>query len=518
MHRGTDAMALEPHELLEELARARARFRKEREREESIYQRDLAGLAAARKEADALGEDAVRERRRLLDLRRRLLVRWKKHWAAQRNRTDAQKTEITADRLALEAERRAIAAERESLLADKGRIHRGWEALSEEEQAWKLNRTMKDAEQAARQRELDEYALRMANEEAAWKKLNEALVTTVERKRVELDGLQRRIDFLRPAAFSDAIRTDDTAVPHDLERQTFQLRIARETWRAEEVETLAELEEIAGTLVDREASLEQREAEVEREASRIEQEREHLKRKRVELEANEARLRQQESTRQLERDSQAFEVEHLKLVLRRRTGGMHKLAASWAARRRMDAKELRSDLGRCRAILALWCSEIGSAEKTKADLRAKAVELAGRAAAVEQARALLLESTPVATAYIERQQRRVEREFARQFREAAADRAVIAFNVAGLEGAGQQIIDGMTALHRERAQARDEWADWELKMAEGRAETDRLREDVEYHKARHAAADRVIHHLRGEIERLGRSMIESGESPRRQAA
>src|SRR5262249_9208084 len=153
--------------------------------------------ARDRAEAARALEQAGRERRRLVELRRRLRRRWKRHWGGQEQDLRRREEEVARQAERLRAERGVLTRARLRFHGDaelgRRQIEDGWGELDKGQRQWQAERERQEAELARKERELHEGRMALAaaqRDHAAREARARAARAALER---EAEGLENRV-------------------------------------------------------------------------------------------------------------------------------------------------------------------------------------------------------------------------------------------------------------------------------------------------------------------------------------
>jgi hypothetical protein len=149
-------------------------------------------------------QQAGKERRRLIEMRKRLKKRWRKHWQVHEAALERREHELKAERAHLARESEKLQQERKQLMqaqlrfnseVELGRrqLQEEWQQLGLAQQQWEACLNQEHAERARRLRELDRRAAELA---AAEQKLAEQRCAAEQLQlqlRRETEGLETRI-------------------------------------------------------------------------------------------------------------------------------------------------------------------------------------------------------------------------------------------------------------------------------------------------------------------------------------
>jgi len=158
-------------QLREQAQAARLALQKERAVYHETVDRTRRDLTDAQKEVLQAQDQAQRERKRLVELRRRLKQRWHRHWLAESRALGQRESALTAQRQQLEKHTEALQRQRGELAQERLRatgdmelgkrhLQDEWAKLRQQQQAWNAGRRREQAE-------LNQRAAALARGEAA---------------------------------------------------------------------------------------------------------------------------------------------------------------------------------------------------------------------------------------------------------------------------------------------------------------------------------------------------------------
>ncbi len=423
-------------ELYRQLSLARVDFRADKDDREADFAQQVRDLAELREELEAREEQAARQRGRLLDLRRRFIKRWKKHWTTQRTRLHREAAELENARSRFEAEFANFEEDRRRFCShvevEQGRIDYGWAQLRLAERGAKVERASQDAE-------LDRRRWEVTGEEVRLKELQDSSQSkwmALERRcaelRVEADGLESRIVNLRAALLqldeqrdkvsgqspqaaepsTVASRTEPAPVPLRTEReqalvrrsedldarqcalleQADRLRADHEAWRTEQLRIADDLAGLAEQVRRRESHVACDEQAVAFEREHLELERAWFNQTCTRSEAWQAKQAAIEATWRSELARRDIDLRLRTQNLERRENALLELFRRWSDRRRNEVEYLRSEIHRCQKLRTAGSAQQAILEQREQAIEKRQNEVESRALVVETARRKFLVS------------------------------------------------------------------------------------------------------------------------------
>ncbi|MFO0850447.1 MAG: hypothetical protein U0871_18080 [Gemmataceae bacterium] len=185
-----------------------------------------------------------------------------------------------------------------------------------------------------------------------------------------------------------------------LAEQVEAVTLARHAWQATECQTVAELEQMARVVCDRENAVDARGRQVARAEQRVREREAELVEFRAKLEGWQAALTAHEAALASTRDKAVAELTARRDQLHRWEVSLTDLSRRWSADRRREIDTLRSELAACVEARQRYTGLLADLNRDRAELTDRAAAVAGRAVAVEAATAALADGP---------QQKRAER-------------------------------------------------------------------------------------------------------------
>jgi len=512
-------------------------------------------------------QQAGQERRRLIELRKRLKKRWRKHWQTHETALERREQELKSQRAHWERETEKLQRERVQLMQDqlrfngeveleRRRLQDEWQQLGLAQQQWEacLNQ-----EQAERERRLRELEHRKAEVIAAEQNLAEQRRAAEELQfqlRKETEGLEARICNQRLklleyekqwSAVASGVasvprdeapgtlmqpgspRPRDPDVPRVLARLAGDLADQRhhlleqwqclvelqETWEPERSAILAQFETAARELVLVEQRLSEREQALAAREADLRQRQQALFDIRCSLEAWQARLTARETFLDNERIMLLADVRAREEMAEAQAQRLEEIRQRRARRRSQEIEELRvaraqhEQMRRDYALLWQECQE------RRAELIREHRELAAKALALEQFRQELLSrvaDTPRADKRLERLRRRNLARIQAEERDLQRERAALLGETKRLDLREARLIEQEEKLLAQHEDWMKQVADWEERQAAAMALEQHRQQELQHWQRLHERDERELTELREEVERIARLLLEENEA------
>jgi hypothetical protein len=533
----------------------------------------LADAAAADKQARA-------ERVRLVELRRRMRCRWRRHWRAHENELHRRAGEVVSGQNRLQKEANALRREREALAEARkhfnGEVELGkralraqWEELSLAQQQWEACLNREQDERNRRARSLEARSAAVAKAESSWaarerqaRRAHDALLREIDGLEARARNQRRRLEDeyqaappagregfaadvppvvappgLLPApvpepdgataAQADALqRVADLLADqrlHLLEQWRGLLEL-QEAWRQEHEAALAHLEAAGRRLAERERGVAALERAAQSTAAESRQRQQSLAQLRLSLEGWQARLTAREAAWEGERDALLAEVRAREEAAESFSRRVQDLSRRRTVLRRKEAEELAAARARCEDLRRQYASLWQECQQRRNALAQEQRDLAARTLALERLRLEQLGRVPDAAKAERRLDRLRRRSYARltaSGRKLDAERSSLGAEGARLEAYFaelQRLGADLAAGREELTRERTTWED-------GRAaaeEADRRRGlELRRMQAHREQDAQELTRLREEVERVARLLIDDYEEaapPATQAA
>jgi chromosome segregation ATPase len=248
--------------------------------------------------------------------------------------------------------------------------------------------------------------------------------------------------------------------------QVEAVAVARQAWQSAECRTVAELEQLARVVYDREQAVDARGRELARAERAIREREAELVEFRAKLEGWQAALTAHEAALAATRDKAVAELASRRDQLRRWEGSLTELSRKWSNDRRREIDRHRAGLDELTEVRGRFSDQLAELTRARAAVAEQAAAVAARAVAVEQASAKFTgDHGPRA----ERRLRAARLRWERHFTAAAKD------------------LDARRlSLAAELERLNDRWDDW-VRVSADAAERERATKDAE----RRAEADRL---------------------------
>jgi hypothetical protein len=502
-----------------------------------------------------------KERRRLIELRKRLKKRWRKHWQAHEAALARRGQVLGAERSGLDREAASLRRERVQLTQahlrfngevelERRKLQEEWQQLGLAQQQWEACLNQEQAERALRLRELDRRAAALTATEQALlgrKQLAEQLHLKL---RKEADGLDTRIRNQRQKLLEQdkqlapppaAERSDEASpslcavhwrepdVPGVLARLAGDLADQRlhlleqwrrflelhEAWEPERAAVLAEIETAGQLLSQRELRLAAKEQALASAETDLHRRQEALVEARCSLEAWQARLTARETFLDNERVMLLADVRAREEQADARVQLLEELQQRRARRRSQEAEALRLARERHeqmrRDYLLLW----QECQDRRTELIAAQRDQSARMIALEQFRQELLgrsDDTPGVDKRLERLRRRNLARIHTEERDLARERKALRAETKRLNECARQLEEEDEAL----AARQEAWTRQVTEGEEQQAAADALeqhrQQELWHWKLVHEQDERQLNALREEIERIARLLLDEAET------
>jgi hypothetical protein len=514
------------------------------------------------KEREAVQQElgqAGRERRRLVELRKRLKKRWRKHWQGHEADLRRRGQELEAERAKVQQEAAGLQRERVQLsqarLRFNGEVELGrrklqdeWQQLGLAQQQWEACLNQEQAERAMRLREFDRRAASLAATEQAVRQQKDLAEHLHLKLRKESEGLEARIRNQRlklleqekprsqpPAgekispALAPVVRRPDPDVPGVLARLAGDLTDQRqrllEQWRCllelhdawvpERAALLAEIEAAARELAEREGRLDAREQALGSAETDLRRRQRELFEVRCSLEAWQARLTARETFLDNERVMLLADVRGREEQAEGTARQLEELRQRRARRREQEVEELRQARQQHeqmrRDYVLLW----QECQDRRAELIREHRDLAAKSLALEQFRQELLcrtADTPGADKRLERLHRRNLARIETEERDLRRERAALAAETKRLDRLAGRLLNKEEALDARHEAWTRQLAETEEQQAAAADREQRRQQEVQHWQLLHERDERQLKELRDEVERIARLLLEEGEA------
>jgi hypothetical protein len=517
----------------------------------------------ALQEARAVRDQAKRETKRLVELRRRLKRRWKKHWSIRERETAALQQQLEQQKATLTREREHLTQAR---LRHNGEMELGRCRLREEfqelalaQQHWEETVNHESAERHRQGRLLAEQALTLEAAERQLAEQQREWGNTLDRLRREADGLEERIRNRRrelpvlPAPImptiplgeipaighlgtpvSDVVVGDTTFSLSELENlagdiddqrrhlleQWQRLAEVQEQWQRQRDTLQRELEHTAEDLQEREQHIAQREATVRREESVLHDQRTTLQRQALGLQGAQTRLTAQAANAQAERDGLNAELAAAQRQLAVRSAHLEQVHHLRGRRRREERAGWLAWYGKLEQAEQLYLRQIEEVRQRRATLDEELSAFTARRLAFEEIRRDFLDRAD--DVRIDRRIEKLERQHAEHLTGSVEELDALHDRILDVAQRQEQEAERLTQEEVRLLQQRDELQrlqqDLEIQRIHYRAEEAQRAEEVRLLEARRDIDLRHLAELREEVDRLGRYFLEESETPIARAA
>jgi pSer/pThr/pTyr-binding forkhead associated (FHA) protein len=556
-------------DLREQARRDRAALKAESETARAQNEEVRAALSKEREAVRQELQQAARERRRLIEFRKRLKQRWRKHWKVHEDALKRREQELAGERGKLERDAECLQRERvqmtQAQLRFNGEVELGrrklqdeWQQLGLAQQQWEACLNQEQTGRAAHLRELDRRAAAVAaSEQAAYeqgrhaeelhlklRKEAEGLDARIRNQRLKLveQGKQSNPSPAGPVAPFEAAaplpRQREAAVPAVLARLAGDLADQRlhllkqwqaflelrEAWEPERAAALAEIEAAARELEQRERWLDARAQALADSEADLRRRQTALFDVRCSLEAWQARLTARETFLDNERVMLLADVRAREEHAEAQGQRLEEMRQRRARRRSQEIEELRlareqhEQMRRDYALLWQECQD------RRAQVIREQRELTAKSLALEQFRQELLRraaDTPGADKRVERLRRRALAHLEAEARELSRERAAVKAETGRLDGRADRLLDKEESLVARHESWMRKIAEWEEQRSAAAVVEQHREQELRHWQLVHEQDARQLHELREEVERIARLLLEEGDTagpPASQAA
>jgi len=555
-------------DLQQQVQTAREELRKERAAYEARSNEMLRDLTRVRGELALSQKQTNTERRRLVELRRRLKKRWRRHWSVQESTLQRREGELAKQQYTLEKDSERLQKERavlvEARLRFNGEVELGkrqlqaaWDDLRQGQHRWKDQRNLEQAE-LRRQAEdlcLREETLRDAEEELAEQRQHwEMLRLDLER---EVEGLEGRVRNYRRKLLDQRsevrsqkseVSTDQTVsslaivlssrppvhqsppaagltVLHKLVAELADQRLhlaeqcerllrAQQRWQENRDAIVAELETVGMRLQEREQTLTARECQLQTAEYEGRQRREQQALARQHLDGWHARLAAREAAWESEREGLLARLHAREELVKRYLSIMADLRQRWAQRRRQEVEHWRAESKHCQEIRQHYALLWEEYTRRNAAVEQEQRILAERALAMEQFRLECIgqsANSPAAEKRLERLRRRWAALSAAAQRALAKERHALQAEASRLEERSRQLEQYAAELAARATDLSSRQTEWQHEQTSAEGAQTRMRQELQSLRVQHDLHERQIHTLRDELERMAQTLIEESE-------
>ncbi|HEY7331007.1 MAG TPA: hypothetical protein VH592_25445 [Gemmataceae bacterium] len=549
-------------QLREQVRQDRAALKAETEAARRQNEEVRTALTREREAVQKELQQAGQERRRLIELRKRLKKRWCSHWQTHEIELERREQTLQAERADLQREAQKLQRERVQLtqaqLRFNGEVELGrrqlqdeWQQLGLAQQQWEACLNQEQAERARRLRELDRRTQELSGVEQKLAEQRRAAEQIQLHLQKEAEGLETRICNQRlklldckkqepvtlpsplggegrgeKASCSPALRDPD--VPRVLARLAGDLADQRrhlleqwqcllelhEMWGPEHAAIVAQFETAARELVLVEERLTEREQVLAAGEQDLSQRQQTLLDVRCSLEAWQARLTARETFLDNERVMLLADLRAREEIAESQTRRLEEIRQRRARRRSQEIEELRvvrsqhEQMRRDYALLWQECQE------RRAQLIREQRQFAAKALALEQFRQELLgrtADTPGADKRLERLRRRHLARIQAEERDLERERTALMGETKRLDLRDGRLIEQEDKLLAQHEEWMKQVAEWEDRRAAETSLEEHRQQELRHWQLLHERDERQLTELREELERIARLLLEESE-------
>lgn len=551
-------------ELREQSRKDRAALKAETEEARRQTEEVRAVLSKEREAVQKELQQAGKERRRLIELRKRLKKRWRKHWQLHEAALERREQLLKGERANLEREAETLQRDSVELMQaqlrfngevelGRRRLQDEWQQLGLAQQQWETCLNQEQAERGRRLRELDGRAAGLTECEKALSERRRVTEQIHLNLRKEAEGLEARIcnqrlklleheKQLSEAASKRAVeqravepapivlpRPRDPDVPRVLARLADDLADQRrhlleqwqcllelhQTWEPERSAIVSQFESAARELVLVEQRLTVREQALLAGESDLRRRQHALFDVRCALEAWQARLTARETFVDNERVMLLADVRAREEMAEAQVQRLEEIRQRRLRRRSQEIEELRSarahheQMRRDYALLWQECQD------RRTQLIAEHREVAAKSLALEQFRQQLLgrvANTPRADKRLERLRRRNLARLQADERDLKRERAALVAETRRLDRRAARLLRREEVLVNQHEDWMKQVADWEDRQAASADLEQHRQQELRHWQLLHEQDERQLTELREEVERIARLLLEEGEA------
>lgn len=517
-------------------------------------------LAKEREAVQMELQQADKERRRFIELRKRLKKRWRKQWHLHEAALQRREQELKAEYAKIERDAETLRRERvqmtQAQLRFNGEVELGrrqlqdeWQQLGLAQQQWETGLHLEQTERNHRLRECDRRAEGLAATERAINEQRRAVEQLQLNLRKEAEGLEARIRNQRaklleyekqlseearkrtsePPPAVVVIRPREPEVPRVLARLAGDLADQRrhlveqwhcllqlhEAWQPERVALLAQFETAARELVVVEQRLTVREQALASGEADLRCRFQSLFETRASLEAWQARLTARETFLDNERVMLLAEVRAREEMAESQVRRLEEMRQRRARRRAQEIEELRcaraqhEQMRRDYAVLWQECQD------RRAELLREQRDLLGKTLALEQFRQQLLgraADSPEAEKRLERLRRRHQTCLQAEERDLKRERDALSAETKRLDTRAVRLSEREGRLDGRHEDWMQQIADWEDRQTAAAELEQHRQQELRHWQLLHEQAERQVIELREEVERIARLLLEEVET------
>lgn len=567
LERQKEQLADHLEERRQQLVQLREQARQDRaaikaETEEARRQNDevRAALSREREVVQRELQQAGKERRRLIELRKRLRARWRKHWQIHENALESREKDLKSERAHLQHEMESLQRERVQLMQaqlrfngeveiGRRRLQEEWQQLGLAQQQWESCLNQEQTERSQRLRDLNRRTAEVAATEQKLaeqrrtveqlhlqlRKESEGLETRICNQRLKLLDHEKQLSVLARKAPAEEPSPVLVPKPRPLDVPRVLARLAgdladqrrhlleqwqcllelHEIWGPEHSAIVAQFESAARELVRVEQRLAEREQALSADETALRLRQQALFDVRCSLEAWQARLTARETFLDNERLMLLADVQAREEAAEAQTQRLEEIRLRRARRRSQEIEELRlaraqhEQMRRDYALLWQECQD------RRADLIREHRDLAAKALALEQFRQELLgrtADTPEADKRLQRLHRRNLARIQADERDLQRERAALMGETKRLDLRDARLIEQEEKLVAQHDDWMKQVADWEDRQAAAVALEQHRQQELSHWQLLHERDERQLIELREEVERIARLLLEESES------
>ncbi|HEY7424536.1 MAG TPA: FHA domain-containing protein [Gemmataceae bacterium] len=562
-------------DLREQIRQDRAALKAETEAARQQNEEVRVALTTERETVQKELQQAGKERRRLIELRKRLKKRWRRHWHVHEAALRLREQELQAEQAKREQDTEALQRERvkltQSQLRFNGEVELGrrqlqdeWQQLGLAQQQWEACLNQEQAERTMRLRELDRRAETLATADRALaeqrqlaeqlqinlRKETEGLDTRIRNQRLKLLEQEKQLSQPRadvaesppPVETSmpaPVIHRRQPEVPRVLARLADDLTDQRrhlleqwqrllevlEAWDPERAAIVVQFETAARELVQHEQRIADREQVLAAGEADLRRRQHALFEVRCSLEAWQARLTARETFLDNARVMLLADVRAREEVAEAQVQRLEEMRQRRIRRRSQEIEELRvaraqhEQMRRDYALLWQECQE------RRAELIREHRELSAKALALEQFRQELLRraaDTPGADKRLERLRRRDLARIQAEEGDLRRERAALMGETKRLDQRDARLMEQEETLVARHEEWMRQVAEWEDQQAASADLEQHRQQELQHWRLVHEQNERQLTELREEVERIARLLLDETEvttvTPTNQAA
>jgi pSer/pThr/pTyr-binding forkhead associated (FHA) protein len=515
---------------------------------------------------------AQKERRRLVELRKRLKQRWQRHWQVHEVALQRRQEEVEAERARLRQEEEHLQRERAQLtqaqLRFNGEVEVGrrqlreeWQQLGLAQQSWEAALNQEQADRVRRQRELEQRLTAVTAAERALAEQQKSVEQVQARLRKETEGLEKRIRNQRlklvqqeqqlaelaranppshPAAGAAVVAAPMASTPawkhpridppavllqlageladqrrHLLEQWCAFLEVCA-AWDPERKAILAQMEVAAEQLNQRGQRLLAQEEALANGLADLRQRQDSLFEIRCSLEAWQTRLRTKETALESERVLLVHEVQAREERAEAAAQKLEEVRQRRMQERSQEIEEVRLARARYAEMRGDYARLWQECQERRAELVREQREFAIKVLALEQYRQEFLSRStdrPGAEKRLERLERRNKARIEAEERDLAGERTVLMDETRRLEERARHLLqqeEAVNARHEDWARKQTELEDQQMSRS---ALEKRRQHELRHFQLLHEQDQRQLAELREEVERIARLLLDEGDTP-----